>query len=276
MTLSGRNVFFKMGIVFCLLITVLAFGASVLTIPVYPSIEENVRHPANFFQTVSGWFINSSYLAVHASLILAVLFSAVTMILIFSFFERTSAPEILYISLFTISLSFEIIRLILPLHLIYNFSFFYLLNATKILLFARYFSVFSLFAASICAAGLEIQKIRNIILILIVTVLLIVMGIPIDTQTWDAGFNMVRDHPFLLKMIEVVVFIATVLTFFVAVKVRDSKEYAYIGIGVVLALTGRNILIGTDNWAGPVLGILLLSFGVWFICSKLHKIHLWL
>jgi hypothetical protein len=276
MTLSGRNNFFKTGIAFCFVITLLALSASIFTIPVYPAMEENTRHPVNFFQNITGRLINNSYLAVHVSLVLAVLFSFIGMILIFFFFERTSAPEILYISLFTISFSFEAIRLILPLHLIYNFSFFYLLIATKVLLFARYFSIFSLFSASICAAGLEIQKIRNIILILIVTVLLIVMGIPIDTQTWDTGFNMVRGHSFLLKMIEAVVFIATVLTFFVAIKVRDSKEYAYIGIGVILALTGRKILIGTDNWASPVLGILLLSFGTWFICSKLHKIHLWL
>jgi len=276
MTLSGRNIFFKIGIAFCFLITVLAFAASVFTIPVYSTIEENVRRPVNLFQTITGRFINSSYLAVHVSLVLAVLFSFIGMILIFSFFERTSAPEILYISIFTISFSFEIIRLVLPLYLVNNFSFFYLLIAAKVLLFARYFSIFSLFAASICAAGLEVQKIRNIILILIITVLLIVIGIPIDTQTWDTGFNMIRGYSFMLKMIEAVIFIATVLTFFVAVKVRDSKEYAYIGIGVILALTGRKILIGTDNWAGPVLGILMLSFGTWFICSKLHKIHLWL
>jgi hypothetical protein len=276
MTLSGRNNFFKTGIAFCFLITLLAVAASFFTVPVYSAMEENTRHPVNFFQIITGRFINSNYLAVHASLILAVLFSFIGTILIFSFFERTSAPEILYISLFTISLSFEVIRLILPLQLVYNFSFFYLLGSAKVLLFARYFSIFSLFTASVCAAGLEVQKIRNIILILIVTVLLIVMGIPVDTQTWDTGFNMVRGYSFLLRMIEAVIFIATVLTFFVAVKVRDSKEYAYIGIGVIIAVTGRKILIGTDNWAGPVLGTLMLSFGTWFICSKLHKIHLWL
>jgi hypothetical protein len=196
--------------------------------------------------------------------------------LIYFFFERTSAPEILYISFFTISFSLEIARLIIPLHLIYTFPSVYLLGASRLLLFARYFGIFSLFTASVCAAGLEIQKTRNVIMIQIIAVLLIVVGVPIDTQSWDTGLNMVNGYSSIFRMIEAVVFIVSVLTFFVAAKVRDSKDYILVGIGVVLAISGRNILLGTDNWAGLIPGVLLLSFGTWFICSKLHKIHLWL
>jgi hypothetical protein len=276
MTLSERNVFFKAGIAFCSIMTVIAIAASFLTIPVYSGMEENARRPLYLFQVISGFFFESSYFAVHASLIMAVLFSLIGIIFIHFFFERTSAPEILYISLFTISFSFEVIRLILPLHLINSFPLFYLLGASRVLLFARYFGIFSLFAASVCAAGLDVQRTRIIILILIIAVLLIVLGVPIDTQVWDTGFNMITGYTFMFKMIEVVMFIITVLTFFVAIKIRDSKEYVNIGIGAALAFMGRNILIGTDNWAGTVLGIMLLSFGTWFLCSKLHKIHLWL
>lgn len=276
MTLSERNVFFKAGIVFCFFITILALAVSILTVPVYSAMEENVRRPAYLFQIITGWILKSNYYAVHVSMVLAVLFSLLGMIFIHSFFERTSAPEIIYISLFTISLSFEIIRLILPLHLIYNFSIFYLINASKLLLFARHFGIFSLFTASVCAAGLEVQKTRNVILTMIITVFLAVFGIPIDNQTWDTSFYMISGYFFMFNMIEAAVFFATVITFFVAAKVRDSKEYVHVGIGVMFALTGRNILVGTDNWAGPVMGALLLSFGTWFICSKLHKIHLWL
>jgi hypothetical protein len=276
MTLSERNVFFKTGIVFCFIITLLAFAASFLTIPVYSGMEENSRRPLYLFQLISGLFLDNDYFAVHASLVMAVLFSFFGILFIHYFFERTSAPEILYISLFTISFSFEIIRLILPLHLINNFPMFYLLGASRILLFARYFGLFSLFVASVCAAGLDVQKTRNIILILIIAVLLLTFSVPIDTQIWDTGFNMVTGYPSMLKMIEVVVFFITVITFFVAVKIRDSKEYVNVGIGAAIALVGRNIIIGSDNWAGAVLGIVLLSFGTWFLCSKLHKIHLWL
>jgi hypothetical protein len=276
MTLSERNVFFKAGIAFCCIITLLTIAASFLTIPVYSGMEETNRRPLYLFQAISGSFLESSYFAVHASLVMAILFSLAGMLFIHFFFERTSAPEILYISLFTLSFSFEIIRLILPLHLINTFPLLYLLGASRILLFARYFGLFSLFVASVCAAGLDVQKTRYIILILIIAVLLITFGVPIDTQVWDTGFNMITGYPFLFKMIEVVVFITTILTFFVAAKIRDLNEYANVGIGAMLALIGRNILIGTDNWAGTVFGIVLLSFGTWFLCSKLHKIHLWL
>lgn len=276
MTLSERNVFFKTGIVFCAVITLIVFAASFLIIPVYPTMEENTRRPEYLFQIISGWFLENDYYAVHASLVMATLFSFIGMILIFSFFERTSAPEIIYISFFIFSFSFEVIRLVFPLHLIYNFPSSYLLGASRVLLFARYFSIFSLFAGSICAAGLEVQKTRNVIFIILIAVFVITSGVPIDTQTWDTNLNAASGYTSMFKTIEVIAFIITVVSFFIAGRIRGSGEYAHIGIGVLFAMTGRNILIGTDNWAGPVLGILLLSFGTWFVCSKLHKIHLWL
>jgi hypothetical protein len=259
MTLSERNIFFKAGIILCAVMALLMTAVSFFLIPVYPSMTAS-----------------NNYYAVHASLIMIVLFSLAGMILIFIFFERTSAPEILYISFFAVSMSFEIIRLVLPLHFIQEFPSFYLLCAWKVLLFARYFGIFSLFTAGICAAGLEVQTTRNIILFLTISVLAVTLGVPIDTQDWNASLNMVTGYSSIFKLIEAVAFIVTAVSFVVAVKVRGSKEYAYVGIGVVIALTGRGILLGSENWVSPIIGILLLSFGTWFICSKLHKIHLWL
>jgi hypothetical protein len=276
MTLSERNAFFKAGIVFCSVITLLTILASLLTMPVYPLTEENSRRPMNFFRILTGWFLENNYYAVHVSLILTVLFTLTGIFLIHSFFERTSAPEIIYISFFTISFSFEIIRLILPLHLIYIFPSFYILIAFRLLLFARFFGLFSLFTASVCAAGLEAQKTRNIIMILTIAVVVVVYAVPIDIHSWDTGLNMVIGYSSFFRMIEGIVLIITSVTFFAAAKVRGSREYIFAGIGVALALTGRNMLLGTDSWAGTVAGIIFLSFGTWLICSKLHKIHLWL
>jgi len=276
MTLSERNAFFKAGIAFCAVSTLLILAASFIIVPVYQTMGENSYRPAGFFQVFISRFLEVDYIAVHSSVVMAVLFSIIGIILIYSFFEHTTAPEILYIAFFTVSLSFEAIRLILPLRLIYDIPSFYILIALRVLLFARYFGIFSLFAASIYAAGLEVQKSRNTIMIIFIAALAIIFSVPINTQIWDTSLNMINGYISMFRLIEAVVFITTVISFFIAVKVRGSKYYSYIGVGVMLALIGRNLLLGADNWVCPVLGILLLSIGTWFVCSKLHKIHLWL
>jgi hypothetical protein len=264
------------GIAFCIISTLILLLISFLVVPEYSSIGENSRRPVGFLLDFLGKFMNTDYIAVHTSLIMAVVFSLAGILMIFFFFEQTSAPEILYIAFFTISFSFETIRLILPLSFIYDIPPFYLNIASRLLLFARYFGLFSLFAASLCAAGLEIQMTRNAIMILLVCTLIVTLGIPIDSFSWDTGFNMIFGFSTLLKWINIAAFFSIVTSFFIAAYVRGSREYVYIGIGVIFALAGKYLLLHFDIWAGVIPGILLLSFGTWFICSKLHKIYLWL
>ncbi|MCL2442778.1 MAG: hypothetical protein FWD13_04850 [Treponema sp.] len=240
------------------------------------SLHNNTRRPVSFIQAFTGLFLGNNFFAVHTAIILSVLFSLVGMWLIHSFFERTSAPEILYIAIFTMSFAFEAIRLILPLHLNLNFPSVYVRFASRVLLFSRFFCIFSLFTASICAAGLEVQKTRNVIFIMVIASLVITLGVPIDVLNWDTSLNMVSGFPSMFRMIELAAFFTTIISFFIAANIRGTKEYTFVAIGIILALVGRNILLNTDNWLGPVPGILMLSFGTWFLCSKLHKIHLWL
>jgi len=277
MTLSERNTFFKAGIVFCSICTLFVVAASFLIIPVYSKImEEYSRRPVNIFQVLTAIFMKNNYYAVYASLAASVLFSLIGIIFIYFFFERTSAPEILYIAIFTVSLAFEAIRLILPLYCIYIFSLFYVNIATRFLLFARFFSIFSLFAAGLYAAGLEMQKTRNVIFVMIIAALVITLGVPIDSSNWDTSLNIINSYSSMFALVEIAAFLTTIISFFIAANIRDSKEYFKVAIGVMLALAGRGFLINVDNWMGFVPGILLLSIGTGFICLKLHKIHLWL
>jgi hypothetical protein len=276
MTLSERNAFFKAGIAFCAVSVLFLLAASFIAVPVYQTMEENTHRPPGLIQGLISRFLDVNYIAVHSSVVMAVLFSITGIILIYSFFEQTPAPEILYVVIFTLSFSFETIRVLFPLHLIFDIPSFYLLMASRVLLFARCFSIFSLFAASVCAAGLEIQKTGNIIIIIFIAALVVIFSVPIDTQDWDTSLNMIHGNTYMFRLIEAAMFLITIVSFFVASNVRGSKDYTYIGIGVMLALIGRGLLLSADNWITPVPGILLLSIGLWFVCSKLHKIHLWL
>jgi len=301
MTLSERNAFFKAGIVSCAVFVILIIAISFFTMPLYINnsnqtftenneislneddennitspLDDAARRPHNFLHKIANSIAGYNYLAVHISLFLLTAFSLTGMILIYNYFERTSTPEILYIAFFIVSCSFEVIRIIIPLHLAFRFPTIYIMTAMRILLFARFFGIFSLFTAGICSAGLEIQRIRNAILIITIAGMILTISIPIDVLSWDTSFNIVNGYNTMFKMIELVAFITIITSFLITAKNKDSKEYLYAAIGILIIFIGRNLLLNTDNWIGTILGIAMLSFGMWMLCSKLHKIHLWL
>ena len=274
MTLSGRNTLFKAGITIAAICSLLVLIASFEVIPAYTSIDTgDFLRKQGFFHAFSGRFLETSLYAVHAALSAAVLYSLVSTIMIYYFFEKTQSPEILYIAFFSISFSFETARLILPLYFIHNIPSFYQLMVSRLLLFGRYFGIFSLFTASVCSAGFDVQKSRNVILSILFVTIIIVMGTHIDIQNWYTNLNMMVGFPALFRFVEAAALIITVVNFFASASIRGSKEYVYVGIGALLAMAGRGILLYSDNWAGSGLGILFLSLGTWFICKRLHKIY---
>jgi hypothetical protein len=148
--------------------------------------------------------------------------------------------------------------------------------ASRIILFGRYFGLFSLFTASVYAVGLKAQKQRNIITIIAVITLIIILGVPVDTQAWDSSLNMITGYTSMFRLIETGAFLITTISFFIAAWLRSSRDFIFIGAGAVLALLGRNILLSAGTWVGLPAGLLFLVIGTWLICTSLHKIYLWL
>jgi hypothetical protein len=277
MTLSGRNNLFKAGIILASLAALLMIVSSFAVIPAYASLAtETTRRSEGLVQAVISRFLPANLYAVHAATAGLVLYALITLVLIYHYFETTQSPEIMFIAFFAGSFSFEAARFALPLRQVYEIPPLYLLMASRVLLFSRYFGIFSLFIASVYAAGLEVQKHRNVIVAVTVATLVIAMGVPIDTQTWDSSLSMINGYIPLFRLIETGTALITVISFFIAAYSRGSKEYTLIGIGALLAFIGRNLLLNADTWASPLPGILLLSAGMWYICTRLHKIYLWL
>jgi hypothetical protein len=277
MTLSGRNGLFKAEIVLAALSTLIVIAASFVVLPAYASLSTGLtRHSEGVFHTFVSRFQHMNLYAVHASIAGSALYALLVLILIYHSFETTQSPEILFVAFFAGSFAFEALRLILPLKEFYEIPSLYLLMASRMLLFSRYFGIFSLFTASVYAAGLEVRKQRNVILVITVATLIIALGVPIDTQTWDSTLNMINGYVSLFRLIESGIALITVISFLIAAYSRGSKEYVLIGAGAFLAFLGRNLLLNADTWVSPVPGIMLLSAGIWFICTQLHKIYLWL
>jgi hypothetical protein len=277
MTVSTRNVLFRIEIVLAAAFFVLVGALAFRVLPACTiAAEEAVRRSPGIIQGIAGRFLDPSPQVPFISLAGAALYSLVTLILIYFFFEKTQAPEILFITLFVLSLSFETMRLITPLQKIWDIPSLYLLLASRVLLFGRFFGIFSLFAASIYAAGLEVQKQLNIILIAAFISLVISLGIPIDILTWDSSFSMINGYLSMFRLVETVILLMTMVSFFISAWSQGTPEYLSVGAGSFLAFIGRNMILSGDTWISPLPGLLLLIAGVWLICTKLHKVYLWL
>jgi hypothetical protein len=277
MTLYGRNAFFRIEIAVSGGFLILAGGLALQALPACPAVmAEAVRRSPGVIQGLAVRFFGPEPFAPFACLAAAVLFAPAALTMIYFFFEKTQAPEILFITLFVLSFSFEAMRLMTLLQKAWVIPSFYLLLASRTLLFGRLLGIFSLFAAGICAAGLEIQKQLNVIFIAVFIALVVTLGIPVDILTWDSSFSMVNGYLSLFRMVETVVLFITIASFFISAWSRGTPEYAAVGLGSFLAFTGRNILLSADTWITPFPGILCLTAGVWLICTKLHKVYLWL
>ena len=206
----------------------------------------------------------------------AVVYSFISITLIHYYFEKTQSPEILFIGFFVISLAFEFARIIIPLKWVFNFPSLYLITASRVLLFGRYFGLFSLFVASVYAAGLDTQKQQNIIFTLVMAALIVALNVPVDSLVWDSSLRNVNSYNSMFVMVEAGILAFTILTFFVSAYTRGSRAYVFIGIGILLVFTGRNLLIKSDTWITPLPGLIILSVGTWLVSSRLHKEYLWL
>jgi hypothetical protein len=277
MTLSVRNNCFKAGIALSALSLAAAAAASFVAIPAYPEAASlAARRSSGMFQGLLESLGPSAPYVPFATMLGAVLYSLISIILIYFLFEKTQSQEILFFSLFVISLAFESIRAVIPLKIIYGFPTVYCVMAARVLVFGRYFGLFSLFASSVCASGLETQKQRNTIIIIVLTAMAIAMGIPVDGLFWDSCLIMLTGYRSMFAIVEGGLLFFTVVSFFVAAYNRSSRDYIFIGIGALLAFTGRNILLYADAWIPPLPGLVILAAGTWFFCTRLHQIYLWL
>jgi len=237
---------------------------------------EIARRPDGIIHGLIGNFFEVQLLAVHWGILALVLYSFFLIVFVYYFFEKTQSPEITFVVFFAASFSFEMLRLVLPLGRIYEIPSLYYLLASRLILFARCFGIFSLFAASVVAAGFEIQRLRNAIMLIILAALVIALWVPIDTQIWDSSLNMLSAYATMFRLIETGIFFITAVSFFIATWSRGSRKFIFIGIGAILALLGRAILLSADTWVSLPAGLVLLVLGTWLICTNFHKIYMWL
>ena len=276
MTITARNNIFKGGMVLAALsLSVIAAGAY-YAYSAYPvAAQSAAMRSRGLIQMLIITLSESSAYVPFYTMLGAAAYSFISIFLIHYFFEKTQSPEILFFGFFVISLSFESARLIIPLKMIFPLPSIYLMTCSRLLIFGRYFGLFSLFAASIYAAGLNTQKQQNAFFILILSALVIALNVPVDSLVWDSTYMPLSGYRSMFEFVEAGILAVTILTFFISAYTRGSRRYIHIGIGTFLVFTGKNIFLNSDTWITPIPGLLLLAVGTWFVSSRLHREYLW-
>jgi len=276
-TITVRNNFFRGGIVFVTLSVIIIAAGGYFAFSAYPaSVASAASRPWGVFQKLIENFAKPSVYVPFWTMLAAGVYSFLTIILIYYFFEKTQAPEIFFFGFFVISLSFEFARIVIPLKDIFPFFSIYLISASRVLLFGRYLGLFSLFAASVYAAGMDVQRQHNVFFMIILAALIISLNVPIDSLVWDSSLRIQNGYQLMFSMIDAGILVVTMLTFFISSYTRGSKTYVFVGLGSFLVVVGRNILLNSDTWITPFPGFLILAAGTWIISSRLHREYLWL
>jgi len=277
MTLLARNNVFNGAIILISLCFVFTMVGAYFAFENYPyAVQDANSRAGGIMQALLGERISPESTVPFFTVLAAVIYSLVSMILIRHFFEQTQSPEILFFALFVISLSLEFARIIIPLRIALEFPAMYVITAARILLFARYLGLFALFAASVYAAGLDAQRQQNALFLISLAALFIAIQLPVDGTSWNSALMPWIGQQATFLMAEVVILIVTVLTFFISAYTRGSKAYSFIGIGTFFVFIGRNMLVSSDTWITPLPGLLLLTIGTYLIASRLRREYMWL
>jgi hypothetical protein len=277
MTLSQRNRYFKAGIaVSAVCLLGIAFHAGRFA-ALFPGLAAGASKRApGLFQYIAARFTPVAPYAVMAAIIAAVAYALAASILSLFYFEKTHSPEILFLGLFAFSFVFETLRFLIPLKEIYGFSTLFLVIGARLIFFGRFFGVLSFFAASVYAAGFELQKQGTIVIAIAIATLLVCLGIPVDGLSWDANLLMISGYSAVFRLAEAGILLLAVASFFVAAWSRGSRDYIIVGIASVLISLGRDFLISGDTWLTPVPGFVMLCAGTWLTAARLHQVYLWL
>ncbi|MDR2470668.1 MAG: hypothetical protein LBD09_00985 [Treponema sp.] len=277
MTAAQRNLYFKGAVLVsaCCLAALVFWGGRLA--PFYAELQAEALHRSpGLLQALAARFAAPSAPVPLVSVMVSVVYALAASALVLYFFEKTLSPEILFFDLFALSFVFETIRIMPPLGQIYPFPSVLLILGGRLLIFGRFFGVLSLFASSVYAAGLDMQKQGQVIIAMIIAILVVVLRVPVNSQSWDSTLTMLSAYSSMFRFAEDALMGITVVSFLVAARVRGTGDYVFIALGAFLAFVGRALLIGADTWIALAPGAVFLAGGTWFITVRLHRVYLWL
>lgn len=208
-------------------------------------------------------------------LIAVAAFSSLCLAYILATFRKTVSSEIFFFSFWVLSLGLEALRLLVLRLATGGQPVGSVIFVSRMVLGFRLGGVFSLFAASLYAAGFRNEKLGSSLAVIFFVALTLAWAMPIDTGVHETGFLLRPGYRTMAVVLAAVLALATVLDFFYASFSTGELSYRIVALGAGLAFAGQALVLAMWQPFAVAAGLALLALGSWLLVSRLHAYYLW-
>ena len=191
------------------------------------------------------------------------------------YFRRSISVEVFFFTLFVLALFFEAFRLGVLYIVIREEPFFLGVLFTRIILFGRFFRLFSLFTAGLFAVSTKGWKPWLFLGVIALVSFTLVAGIPINpTRLLPQMMYEVGNSTYML-VITLFFSFFTILNLVLAAVLKSTREYYYIAASLAVVLAGHILIM---YFISPLLlsiGGFLIAGGSFFFGKLIHDLYLW-
>ncbi|WP_156888266.1 hypothetical protein [Spirochaeta cellobiosiphila] len=280
MTLALRSTFTLLSVILSLLLSILG---------IYIFAQLLYLHGLSFFEQLNlssswiWWFLTDESpvmpkqaFQTSISAIILSLIAFIALVLFRMYFRKTSSPEVFFFSLFLLTLSFNVLRILN----LYIYSENYIINFielnTRIILMSRISGCLFLLSASLYAADFKYQDYGILILLNIVLSFLISANIPINDMKISSNLlNTPGDLPYFVIFLLIIELLG-ILNLIVAFLIKNNQDYLYLAVNLLFVYLGIELVFQPLPILINVLGYVLLIIGTIRFGIRFHRIYLWI
>ena len=273
MTITARS---RLRLLF-LFFSFLIFSFAVFSYVFSQVISSYSKLPENLSNLAAGTssFFSYNPLSVAMVVLLFSLVSFVFIVYVHFAFRKIQSTEMFFFEVFLFSISFESLRLLIPL---YSFSSFILVELSaisRLLYFFRFLGIFSLLAMSLFSIKVVTRQIFPITFLIFFLSLILSMSSPMDgtyiNPLFMAGKLYLRRHIILFFSCSLFLILSMIISYFY----NGIRERLYMIVSMICLLIGYFVLLYAQSYFTLLLSGLLFVAGVFNTVKNIHSIYLW-
>ncbi len=276
MTLASRNTLLLLGIVFSLIVVgICAYVIAVIAASGFVPLQ------SDFVRTEQWLIVHWQSPTVNVFWVLGgtcvnVVTASVGGYLLRRYFLKTSAPEVFFFTVFTLSLCFEGVRSIELYFLYLNVPTLYGVILTRVVYFGYFLGGFCLLGSSLYAAGVQYPKYANPLGIAALVSFALAYVVPIDSLAPYPNLLFRIGNQATTQTISLVLGLLTILSYALAVMNGGTAERLPILFAVLMVLVGRDLLFYLSGPVGVISGGGLLAVGTTVYGIRNYRLYLWM